>query len=63
MKVHLTNRCSQPLAGAMTSSQHVYEVKLCKDRRGFDLISDEDAGLPRSPLANKGQCVNVGNFH
>ena len=24
----------------MTSSHHVYEVHPCKDRRGFDLISD-----------------------
>ena len=24
----------------MTSSQHVYEVRPCRDRRGFDLISD-----------------------
>jgi hypothetical protein len=39
---------------AMTSSQHVYEVRPRKDRRGFDLISDEDGGLPRSPLVNKG---------
>ena len=29
-----------PLAGAMTSSQHVYEVRPRKDRRGVDLISD-----------------------
>ena len=33
-------RCSQPLAGAMTSSQHVYEVRPRKDKRGVDLISD-----------------------
>jgi len=33
-------RCSQPLAGAMTSSQHVYEVHPHKAHRGFDLISD-----------------------
>jgi hypothetical protein len=26
--------------GAMTSSQHVYEVRLRKDYRGVDLISD-----------------------
>ena len=25
---------------AMTSSQHLYEVRLRKDRRGVDLISD-----------------------
>jgi hypothetical protein len=36
----LTNRCSQPLAGAMTSSQHIYEVRPRKDHRGVDLISD-----------------------
>ena len=24
----------------MTSSQHTYEVRLCKDHRGVDLISD-----------------------
>jgi hypothetical protein len=24
----------------MTSSQHIYEVRPCKDRRGVDLISD-----------------------
>jgi hypothetical protein len=35
----LTNRWSQPLAGAMTSLQHVYEVRR-KDHRGVDLISD-----------------------
>jgi hypothetical protein len=35
-----TMRCSQPLAVAMTSSQHVYEVRPRKDRRGVDLISD-----------------------
>jgi hypothetical protein len=33
-------RCAQPLAVAMTSSQHVYEVRPRKDRRGVDLISD-----------------------
>ena len=32
--------CSQPLAGAMTGSQDVYEVSPCKDKRGVDLISD-----------------------
>jgi hypothetical protein len=26
--------------GMMTSSQHIYEVRLRKDRRGVDLISD-----------------------
>jgi hypothetical protein len=31
----------QPTApGAMTNSQHVYEVHPRKDKRGFDLISD-----------------------
>ena len=29
-----------PLAGVMTSSQHVYEVRPRKDRRGVDLIGD-----------------------
>jgi hypothetical protein len=29
-----------PLAGVMTSSQHVYEVRPRKDHRGVDLISD-----------------------
>ena len=36
----LTLRSGQPLAGVMTSSQHVYEVRPCKDKRGVDLISD-----------------------
>jgi hypothetical protein len=36
----LTKRCGEPLAGAMTSPQHVYEVRPRKDRRGVDLISD-----------------------
>jgi hypothetical protein len=27
-------------AGAVTSSQHVYEVRPRKDQRGYDLISD-----------------------
>ena len=31
---------SQTLAGAMTSSQHVYEVRPRKAHRGFDLICD-----------------------
>jgi hypothetical protein len=31
---------SQPLAIAMTSSQHIYEVRPRKDKRGVDLISD-----------------------
>jgi hypothetical protein len=34
--LRLTNRCSSPLAVAMT----VYEVHPRKDKRGFDLISD-----------------------
>ena len=33
-------RCSEPLAAVMTSSQHVYEVRLRKDHRGVDLIYD-----------------------
>jgi hypothetical protein len=36
----LTRRWSQPLAVAMTSSQHLYEVRPRKDHRGVDLISD-----------------------
>jgi hypothetical protein len=32
--------CSRPLAGVMTTSQHVYEVRRRKDHRGVDLISD-----------------------
>jgi hypothetical protein len=36
-------QCSQPLAAAVTSSQHVYEVRPRKDHRGVVLISD---GLP-----------------
>jgi len=35
-----SNRSSQPLAGVMTSSQHVYEVRPRKDRCGVDLVSD-----------------------
>ncbi len=31
---------ANPLAGAMTSSQHVYEVRPRKDHRGVDLIFD-----------------------
>jgi hypothetical protein len=31
---------SQPLTGAMTSLQHVYEVRPRKDHRGVGLISD-----------------------
>jgi hypothetical protein len=37
---YLTKRRSQPVAGVMTSSQHVYEVRPHKDKRGADLISD-----------------------
>ena len=33
-------RGTQPLASAMTSSKHVYEVCPRKDKRGVDLISD-----------------------
>jgi hypothetical protein len=35
-----SNQSLQSLAGAMTSSQHVYEVRPRKDHRGVDLISD-----------------------
>jgi hypothetical protein len=38
--IGLTKRCSQPLAGMMTSSQHVYEIRPRTDKRGIDLISD-----------------------
>ena len=40
MRVLSHRRCSQPLSNVMTSSQHVYEVRPRKDRRGVDLISD-----------------------
>lgn len=33
-------RCSEPRAAVMTSSQHVYEVRPRKDKRGVDLISN-----------------------
>jgi hypothetical protein len=33
-------RCSQPLAGAMNNSKHVYQVRPRSDKRGVDLISD-----------------------
>jgi hypothetical protein len=33
-------RRSEPLASVMTKSQHVYEIRLRKDHRGIDLISD-----------------------
>jgi hypothetical protein len=36
----LPTRWSQPLAGTMISSQHVYEIRPRKDHRGADLISD-----------------------
>jgi hypothetical protein len=36
----LTKRSSQPLDAAMTSSQHVYEIRPGSDKRGVDLISD-----------------------
>jgi hypothetical protein len=37
VSTHLTNRWSQPLAA---SSQHVYNVRPRKDKRGVNLISD-----------------------
>ena len=45
MLLMMTSTPNQPLqanrlASAMTSSQHVYEVRPRKDRRGVDLISD-----------------------
>jgi hypothetical protein len=33
-------RSSQPLAVVMSSFHHVYEIRLRKDHRGVDLISD-----------------------
>src|SRR6266699_3726317 len=36
----LNSRQLLPLAGGMTSSQHVYEVRPRKDHRGVNLISD-----------------------
>jgi hypothetical protein len=36
----LTRRCSEPRPAPMTSSQHIYEVRPRKDKRGVDLISD-----------------------
>ena len=35
-----TRRCNEPRPAPMTSSQHIYEVRPRKDKRGFDLISD-----------------------
>ena len=40
MNQSLANRLRQPLAVVMTSSQHVYEVRPRKDKRGVDQISD-----------------------
>ena len=40
LKPGLTRRGTQPLAGAMTSSQHIYEVRPRKDHRGVNLISN-----------------------
>jgi hypothetical protein len=38
---HLIRRWVQPFwSGAMSGSQHVYEIRPRKDRRGVDLISD-----------------------
>jgi hypothetical protein len=39
LRSSLISNSKQP-PGAMTSSQHVYEVRPRKDHRGFDLISD-----------------------
>ena len=49
---------SQPPPGAMTSAQHVYDVRPRKDKRGVDLISD---ALPFGRLSIAGQmrCHNV----
>src|SRR5438552_771229 len=39
LRSSLISNSKQP-PGIMTSSQHVYEVRPRKDKRGFDLISD-----------------------
>jgi hypothetical protein len=49
----LTNRCSEPLAVAMTTSQHVYEVRPRKDHRGVYLIFD---ALPFARLRYEQTC-------
>jgi hypothetical protein len=37
----MPNQAMQPTApGALTSPEHVYEVRPRKDKRGIDLISD-----------------------
>jgi len=37
---HLIRRWANRWPGAMSGSQHVYEIRPRKDRRGVDLISD-----------------------
>src|SRR6266702_4786962 len=39
-RAHPNQSMRRPLAGAMTSSQHLYEVRPRRDKRGVDLISD-----------------------
>jgi hypothetical protein len=42
----VSNQLVSQRPGATTSSEHVYEVRPRKDKRGFDLISD---ALPLGP--------------
>jgi hypothetical protein len=51
--------CSQPLAGVMTTSQHVYEVHPRKDHRGVDLISD---ALPFGAFTKPGNAIDYAKF-
>jgi hypothetical protein len=64
-------QCSQPLVGAMTSSQHVYEIRPRKDHRGVDLISDAlpfgrfgitDRTLPATQSAMRSFVIRVCDF-
>jgi hypothetical protein len=56
------------LTGAMTTSQHVYEVRPRKDRRGVDLISDAQAfgrlwyGEPDAISNAIGYCFKAGHM-
>jgi hypothetical protein len=58
----LTKRSSQPLAIAMTSSQHVYELRPRKDHRGVNLISD---ALPFGRLwyTKPDDAIGCAKFH
>jgi hypothetical protein len=58
-RVHLTNRWSQSLAGAMTSLQHVYEVRPRKDKRGIDLISDALPFGENNSVKNYGKIPSI----